>query len=81
MSEDSDDDIELEIVAMEYGAIEMILDYDGMKQAQEVEMEEAVNDLTEEMELVNPLDKADTLTSRIAEAIATVTTEDYVSIQ
>ncbi|KAI9467875.1 MAG: hypothetical protein EXX96DRAFT_502394, partial [Benjaminiella poitrasii] len=53
ISEDSDDDMGLEITAIEYGRVEMILDFDGMKQIQEVQMEEAVDDLPEEMELVS----------------------------
>ncbi|GAA5806569.1 hypothetical protein HPULCUR_012107 [Helicostylum pulchrum] len=52
-SEDSEDDMDLETTAMEYGAVEMILDYDGMQKAQEVQMEEVVNDLAEDMELVS----------------------------
>lgn len=53
MHGDSDDEMDLETVAIEYGSVNKILDYDGMKKVQEVEMEEAVEDLVEEMELVS----------------------------
>ncbi|CEP15290.1 hypothetical protein [Parasitella parasitica] len=53
MSEDSDDDMGLETTAIEFGRVEMLVDFDGMKQIQEVEMEEVVDNLAEEMSLVS----------------------------
>lgn len=53
LTDDTDDEMELESIAIEYGNIEMIVDLDVMLQNETVQMTEAVDSIVEEIGAVS----------------------------